>query len=136
MDKFEFGERYTVYSPKDGQPCTDHDRSEGEAHGPQEYTRVKMEVIDWSNEAKLALLKDVQGKKVYLVAATLRPETMYGQTDCFVGTQIKYGVFVAKNASPMYVSLFFAEVGVQSQWCYSSLSSKPSMRPSGCVPKE
>lgn len=97
LEKIKFGERYTVYSPKDGQPCMDHDRSEGEALGPQEYTGVKMEVVDWSDEAKAALPKDLQGKTVFLVAATLRPETMYGQTNCFVGTQIKYGVFAAKD---------------------------------------
>jgi leucyl-tRNA synthetase len=34
---------------------------------------------------------------VYLVAATLRPETMYGQTNCFVGTAITYGVFAIND---------------------------------------
>ena len=27
--KIQFGSRYTIYSPKDGQPCMDHDRDEG-----------------------------------------------------------------------------------------------------------
>lgn len=76
LDKIKFGERYTVYSPKDGQPCMDHDRSEGEALGPQEYTGVKMEVVSWSEEAQKALGGKLDGKKVCLVAATLRPETM------------------------------------------------------------
>ncbi|KAF8217875.1 hypothetical protein K438DRAFT_1952734 [Mycena galopus ATCC 62051] len=31
LGKIKFGERYTIYSPKDGQPCMDHDRSDGEA---------------------------------------------------------------------------------------------------------
>ena len=26
----------------------------------------------------------LEGKKVFLVAATLRPETMYGQTNCYL----------------------------------------------------
>ena len=38
LGKIKFGKRYTVYSPKDGQPCLDHDRSEGEGVTPQEYT--------------------------------------------------------------------------------------------------
>ncbi|KAH8114896.1 leucine-tRNA ligase [Phellopilus nigrolimitatus] len=97
MNKIKFGERYTVYSPKDGQPCMDHDRSEGEALGPQEYTGVKMEVIGWPEGVKELIEPNVGGRKVYLVAATLRPETMYGQTNCFVGTAIKYGVFATKN---------------------------------------
>lgn len=38
--------RYSVYSPKDGQPCADHDRASGEGVGPQEYTLVKMKVLE------------------------------------------------------------------------------------------
>ena len=29
-NKIDFGKRHTIYSPKDGQPCMDHDRSSGE----------------------------------------------------------------------------------------------------------
>lgn len=97
LGKIKFGERYTIYSPKDGQPCMDHDRSDGEALGPQEYTGVKMEVVSWSDAAKALIAEKVGGRKVFFVAATLRPETMYGQTNCFVGTAIKYGVFAGKN---------------------------------------
>lgn len=32
-------------------------------------------------------------KPVYLVAATLRPETMYGQTNCWLHPDIKYIAF-------------------------------------------
>ncbi|KHJ86524.1 hypothetical protein OESDEN_13718 [Oesophagostomum dentatum] len=39
-----FRKRYTVYSPKDGQPCMDHDRSTGESVGPQEYTLIQLRV--------------------------------------------------------------------------------------------
>lgn len=74
--KIKFGERYTIYSPKDGQPCMDHDRQSGEALNPQEYTALKMEVVSWSAEAEAALKEKVAGRKVYFVAATLRPETM------------------------------------------------------------
>ena len=76
LNKIKFGERYTIYSPKDGQPCMDHDRQDGEGVGPQEYTGIKMEVLEWSKEAQEIAAK-VGGRKVYLVAATLRPETMY-----------------------------------------------------------
>lgn len=93
-NKIQYGKRYTVYSPRDGQPCMDHDRSKGEGVGPQEYTALKLLVKDWSEAAK----KLVEGKipkeaKVYFVPATLRPETMYGQVCCFVGPKITYGVF-------------------------------------------
>lgn len=42
--KIQFGKRYTIFSPKDGQPCMDHDRSSGENVGPQEYTLIKLKV--------------------------------------------------------------------------------------------
>jgi leucyl-tRNA synthetase len=28
--RLDFGKRHTVFSPKDGQPCMDHDRQTGE----------------------------------------------------------------------------------------------------------
>lgn len=84
LGKIKFGERYTIYSPKDGQPCMDHDRQQGEAIGPQEYTNIKMEVLEWSDESKKEIKGKVGGRKVYLVAATLRPETM-----CVVFNSIK-----------------------------------------------
>ncbi|CAO1623406.1 unnamed protein product [Sympodiomycopsis kandeliae] len=99
--KIAFGERYTIYSPKDGQPCMDHDRSSGEGLGPQEYTALKMEVVQWGERAGDVGSK-VQGKNVFFVAATLRPETMYGQTNCYVGPQIEYGLFVI-NDTDVYV---------------------------------
>ncbi|KIV97557.1 leucine-tRNA ligase [Exophiala mesophila] len=94
LNKILYGKRYTIYSPKDGQPCMDHDRAKGEGVGPTEYTALKLKVKEWSEEAS----KSVEGKipkdaNVYFVPATLRPETMYGQTCCFVGPKIKYGVF-------------------------------------------
>jgi leucyl-tRNA synthetase len=76
LGKIKFGERYTIYSPKDGQPCMDHDRADGEGIGPQEYTGIKMEVVEWSTAAQKALEHKLGSRKVFLVAATLRPETM------------------------------------------------------------
>ena len=34
---------------------------------------------------------------MFLVAATLRPETMYGQTNCWVHPDLTYEVFPVKN---------------------------------------
>ncbi len=85
----KFGKRYTIFSPKDGQPCMDHDRSSGEGVGPQEYTLIKMTVV----EPLPSKLKQFSGTKVHLVCATLRPETMYGQTNCWVRPDMKYVAF-------------------------------------------
>lgn len=93
MNKIKFGKRYTIYSPKDGQPCMDHDRQDGEGVGPQEYTAIKSEVIEWSAAAKAIVDAKVGGRKVFMVAATLRPETMSVavfllclSTEHFIGT--------------------------------------------------
>ncbi|KAF5297292.1 hypothetical protein FQA39_LY12131 [Lamprigera yunnana] len=88
-NKVQFGKRYTIYSPKDGQPCMDHDRSSGEGVGPQEYTLVKIKILEPYSEKLNAFGK----KSIYLVAATLRPETMYGQTNCWVRPDMKYVAF-------------------------------------------
>ena len=94
LDKIQYGIRYTVYSPKDGQPCMDHDRTEGEGVAPQEYTALKLKVKEWAPKAaELVRGKIPDNANVYFVPATLRPETMYGQTCCFVGPKINYGVF-------------------------------------------
>ncbi|KAF2635820.1 leucyl-tRNA synthetase [Massarina eburnea CBS 473.64] len=92
LGKIKFGKRYTVYSPKDGQACLDHDRSQGEGITSQEYTAVKLKVLQWPDRAS-AVVQATEGLTVYFVAATLRPETMYGQVCCFVSPTAEYGIF-------------------------------------------
>lgn len=92
LNKIKYGKRYTIFSPRDGQPCMDHDRASGEGVGPQEYTLIKMKVVKLPS--KLACYKN---HNVFLVAATLRPETMYGQTNCWVHPNIDYIAFKTKN---------------------------------------
>lgn len=94
LGKILYGNRYTIYSPKDGQPCMDHDRTEGEGIGPQEYTALKMKVKEWSPKAADLINGKIESDaNVYFVPATLRPETMYGQTCCFLGPNIEYGLY-------------------------------------------
>jgi leucyl-tRNA synthetase len=94
LGKIQYGKRYTVYSPKDGQACLDHDRASGEGVLVQEYTGVKCRVKTWSESAaELLKGKLPANANVYLVPATLRPETMYGQTNVFVSPKITYGIF-------------------------------------------
>ncbi|OWM71432.1 hypothetical protein CDL15_Pgr005619 [Punica granatum] len=54
-----------------GQPCGDHDRASGQGVWPWYCTLIKMERV-------------LEGKEVFLAAATLRPETMYGKTNAWV----------------------------------------------------
>jgi leucyl-tRNA synthetase len=88
LGRVKFGKRHSIYSPLDKQPCMDHDRASGEGVGAQEYTMILIECLD--NDL-LSNHKSV--KKIYLGAATLRPETMYGQTNVFVSPSINYGIF-------------------------------------------
>ena len=83
--------RYAVYSPIDGQPCADHDRASGEGVQPQEYVLIKMQVLELPDALKTACA----GKegKVFFAAATLRPETMYGQTNCWILPDGDYGAY-------------------------------------------
>ncbi|XP_060871804.1 leucine--tRNA ligase, cytoplasmic [Metopolophium dirhodum] len=98
-NKIKFGKRYTVFSPKDKQPCMDHDRSKGEGVGPQEYTLVKMRVVQPYPEKLKFAKKSLKNKPVFLVAATLRPETMYGQTNCWVHPDLEYVAFKLNDES-------------------------------------
>lgn len=121
--KIDFGKRYTIYSPKDGQPCMDHDRSSGEGVGPQEYTLIKMKLLEPMPPRLGQLLAKGAAASggVFLVAATLRPETMYGQTNCWVRPDMKYVAFrtkadeifvcTARAARNMSFQGFFREEG-------------------------
>jgi leucyl-tRNA synthetase len=96
LGKIRFGKRYTVYSPKDGQPCLDHDRASGEGVLVQEYVGLKCKVVDWSARAKDVISSNTNlpsNADVFMIPATLRPETMYGQTNLFVSPSITYGIF-------------------------------------------
>ena len=59
LQKIEYGKRYTIYSPKDGQPCMDHDRASGEGVGPQEYSLIKLKIVNDSLPEKLMYKKNI-----------------------------------------------------------------------------
>lgn len=82
LQKIKFGKRYAVFSTVDNQGCADHDRSAGEGVMPQEYTLIKMKLRALPEVPGAAEALD--GRDVFLPAATLRAETMYGQTNCWV----------------------------------------------------
>lgn len=95
----DFGKRPTIFAPTDRQPCADHDRADGEGVNPQEYTGIKLRLLDFPNR-----LKALEGRNVFLIAATLRPETMYGQTNCFILPTGKYGAYEGPNDEVFIVS--------------------------------
>eukprot|EP00871_Galdieria_phlegrea_P000037 jgi/Galph1/1033/GphlegSOOS_G5884.1 len=94
--KIKFGKRYTVYSPLDRQACADHDRASGEGAGPLEYIGVKLQVDNKALESH-PMLSVLKGRKVFCIAATLRPETIYGVTNGWIAYDGVYGVYEITN---------------------------------------
>jgi leucyl-tRNA synthetase len=119
--KVKFGKRANIYCPLDTQVCADHDRASGEGVGPQEYTLIKLEVLHpFPTGGKLASCPALENKRVFLAPATLRAETMYGQTNCFVLPDGDYGCFETTGGDIMVVSQRaangMAHQGLTPQW--------------------
>eukprot|EP01038_Epipyxis_sp_PR26KG_P005664 gene5664-7821_t len=103
-NRIKSGYRPNIYSPKEGQVCADHDRASGEGVVPQEYTIVKLKVVTPYPSSSVLNSPLLENKNVYLAPATLRPETMYGQTNCFVLPEGTYGAFEFKNGDVLIMS--------------------------------
>jgi leucyl-tRNA synthetase len=114
--KIQFGNRNAIFSPIDNQACADHDRSAGEGAGISEFTLIKLRLLEFPEEVKAILAaigeneevkaiteehKEVAdalaNPSVFCPAATLRPETMYGQTNLFMLPTGNYGMYLMKN---------------------------------------
>jgi leucyl-tRNA synthetase len=67
------GTHPVVWCPFDKSPTGDHDRMEGEGVSPDEFNLIKFHLGEWA-----------------LVAATLRPETIYGATNIWVNPDAEY----------------------------------------------
>lgn len=136
--RIKFGKRPNVFSTLDGQVCADHDRASGEGVGPQDYTIIKLRVLDIPADHPLSTgaLAD-KTDRVFLGPATLRPETMYGQTNCFVLPEGEYGAYELKNGDIIVISErsakgFACQVFISQIVCYVfSLSHRLSER-MGC----
>ncbi|MDE1853135.1 MAG: leucine--tRNA ligase [Thaumarchaeota archaeon] len=67
------GTHPVVWCPFDKSPTGDHDRMDGEGVSPQEFSLIKFHLGEFA-----------------LVAATLRPETIYGATNIWVNPDAEY----------------------------------------------
>ncbi|TLZ62223.1 MAG: leucine--tRNA ligase [Methanobacteriota archaeon] len=67
------GKHPVIWCPLDLAPIQDHDRLEGEGETPAEFTLLKFPIGDKA-----------------LVAATIRPETVFGQTNLWVDPEVSY----------------------------------------------
>ena len=73
-----------VWCPKENLPVGDHDRVEGEGETPQEFILMKYEL---------------NGK--FIVTATLRPETVFGDTNIWIAPDVIY--VIAKIGSEEWI---------------------------------
>jgi len=73
------GTHPVVWCSHDESPTGDHDRMEGEGVSPEEFNLLKFEVEEPEGR-----------KKRWLVAGTLRPETIFGATNVWVHPAGKY----------------------------------------------
>ncbi len=71
------GTHPVVWCERDESPTGDHDRMEGEGVSPEEFNLLKFEM-------------EGEGKKKFLVAGTLRPETIFGATNVWVHPSGRY----------------------------------------------
>jgi leucyl-tRNA synthetase len=67
------GTHPVVWCPFDKSPTGDHDRMEGEGVSPEEFNLIRFHLGEWA-----------------LVAASLRPETIYGATNVWVNPDAEY----------------------------------------------
>ena len=82
-----------VWCPRDKSPTGDHDRMVGEGVRPEEYTLIKFKLVN---------------DDLYLVAATFRPETIYGTTNVWLNPDIDY-VIASVNGEKWLISRQAAE---------------------------
>ncbi len=69
-----------VWCPKDNAPVGDHDRAQGEGETPQEFVIIKYKFED-----------------KFIAAATLRPETVFGDTNMWLGLETEYVIAKVGN---------------------------------------
>lgn len=74
------GKHPVIWCTKDNSPVGDHSRIKGEGETPQEFTALKLKAVE-----KIKGYKDV-----FLICATLRPETSFGQTNIWIDPSVNY----------------------------------------------
>ncbi|MHB8604893.1 MAG: leucine--tRNA ligase [Thermoplasmatota archaeon] len=84
MGLVEKGRHPVIWCPKDKAPVADHDRYEGEGETPQEWTVYKMRL---ESPERFGL-----AAPAFLLAATLRPDTVFGQTNAWIDPEHEYHV--------------------------------------------
>lgn len=83
------GTHPVIWCPHCQSPTGDHDRLQGEGESPIEYTLLKFKLVD--------ALSAEHRAPIYLVAATLRPETVNGVTNIWINPDAEYAITMVGN---------------------------------------
>jgi len=86
------GTHPVIWCPHCQSPTGDHDRLKGEGESPIEFTILKFRFKD-----------------MYICAATLRPETVFGQTNMWVNPDVEYLIVLVDGKEKWIVSKECAE---------------------------
>lgn len=82
MNLVRKGNHPVKYCPQDDNPVGDHDLLEGEGAAVNELTLLKFKIE--------GIREEDNEKKLYLVPATFRPETIYGVTNLWLNPDVDY----------------------------------------------
>ncbi len=92
--------KYPVrYCPHDDSPVGDHDLLEGEGVGFQEFTLLKFKMDNGQ----------------FVVAATLRPETVFGQTNLWLAPKVEYAIIKVGDEEWIGSNEFFEKLKEQKK---------------------
>lgn len=101
--------RYAIFSPLDNQPCGDHERTfEGEGVEPKNYSLILLRLKEKFNDY------DNVYDNVHLAVATLRPETMYGQTNVWINPATTYEMWRVDGKLIIAQPLTFVNLSYQN----------------------
>ncbi|OLS24412.1 MAG: Leucine--tRNA ligase [Candidatus Heimdallarchaeota archaeon LC_3] len=90
------GTHNVIFCPACQSPTGDHDRLEGEGASPVQFALVKFEITEDIDQVP-------KGKKKYLVAATLRPETIYGATNVWFNPEGDYSLIKIDDSDEYWI---------------------------------
>ncbi|MFW9928593.1 MAG: leucine--tRNA ligase [Candidatus Thorarchaeota archaeon] len=92
----EKGTHNVIFCPACQSPTGDHDRLEGEGATPVQFSLVKFPLPD-------SLPDKPDLKPVFLIAATLRPETIYGGTNVWLNPEGMYSLIKMNDLNEYWI---------------------------------
>ena len=93
--KICFGSKYVIYSEELNRISHPQERSIGEDAVIEEYTLVKLKILNFSN--LFPFLNEKETKNVFLLSFAKNVENLFGVTNIWIHHNIYYGIYKMKN---------------------------------------